>query len=188
MAMLDGITKIWYWVFNTPYYQVTVVKDMEKIKTIIQKVATTEKGKDIAIIDKSLKAAWWVMPEVCFRDGKKFIMFVDIENAIPLVEDIKVVTQGEIFIKEISISRLTKAALKLGDIEKSGKAKRFVEIYFPPTLLFEKLDAHFVKETLKNPPSAWEEKKWAIIGVAVVCLIGLFLVLQSGVLNRMGGA
>jgi hypothetical protein len=179
--------ELYYWVFNIPYYKVMVVKDMEKIKEIVQKVTSTEKGLDIAIIDRPLKMAWWTMPEVCFRDGKKFLMTVDIENAIPLVEDIKVITEGEMFIKEISISRLTKAPIKVGDIEKSGKAKRFIEIYFPPTLLFQKVNAHFVKETLSNPPSKWEEMKWAIIAGVVGMVAIVYLFLQSGALNNLGG-
>lgn len=183
----DALTEMYYWIFNIPYYKVLIVKDMEKIKYIIQKVATTEKGKDIAIIDKPLKMAWWTLPELCFRDGKKFLMTCDIDNAIPLVEDIKVITEGNLFIKEISISRLTKAAIKVGDIEKSGKAKRFVEIYFPPTLLFQKINAHFVKETLSNPPSKWEELKYAIIAGFAALVIIAYLFLSSGALTSMGG-
>lgn len=183
----NAITELYYWIFNIPYYKVLVVKDMEKIKYIVQKIANTKDGRDIAIIDTSLKCAWWTMPELCFRDGKKFLMTVDLENAVPLVEDIKIVTEGNLFIREISIKRLTKAALKLGEVEKSGKPKRFTEIYFPPTLLFEKIKAHFVKETLKNPPSVWEEKKWVFIALIAGIVIIVYLVLQSGVLNRVGG-
>lgn len=184
---MSGITELYYWIFNIPYYKVLVVKDMEKIKYITQKVATTEKGKDIAIIDRPLKMAWWTMPELCFRDGKKFLMTVDIDNAVPLVEDIKVITEGDIFIKEISISRLTKAPIKVGDIEKSGKAKKFVEIYFPPTLLFQKVNAHFVKETLSNPPSKWEELKYPLIALVIGMVIIFYMLFQSGTLQQMGG-
>jgi len=188
MSLYNQILEWYYWIWNTPYYKVTVVKDMEVIKSIIQKVASTQKGKDIAIIDTKLRCAWWTMPEVCFRSGKKFLMYVDLENAVPLVEDIKIVTTGDVFIKEISIRRLTNAPLKLGDVEKSGKAKRFVEIYFPPTLLFEKIRGHFVKETIADPPSVWEEKKEAIIACAIAAVIIVYLILNSGVLNTVGGA
>lgn len=184
---MSALTEFYYWIFNIPYYKVLIVKDMEKIKYITQKVASTEKGLDIAIIDRPLKMAWWMLPELCFRDGKKFLMTVDIDNAVPLVEDIKVITEGEMFIKEISISRLTKAPIKVGDIEKSGKAKKFVEIYFPPTLLFQKINAHFVKETLSNPPSKWEELKVAIIAGVVGIVIIFYMLVQSGTLNSMGG-
>jgi hypothetical protein len=184
---MSALKELYYWVFNTPYYKVLVVKDMEKIKYIVQKVATTEKGEDIAIIDRPLKMAWWTLPELCFRDGKKFLMTVDIENAIPLVEDIKVITEGNMFIKEISIARLTKAPIRVGDIEKSGKAKKFVEIYFPPTLLFQKINAHFVKETLSNPPSKWEELKVAIIAGVIGVVIIFYMLFQSGTLQSMGG-
>lgn len=184
---MSALTEFYYWVFNIPYYKVLIVKDMEKIKYITQKVSSSEKGLDIAIIDRPLKMAWWMLPELCFRDGKKFLMTVDIDNAVPLVEDIKVITEGTMFIKEISIARLTKAPIKVGDIEKSGKAKKFVEIYFPPTLLFQKINAHFVKETLSNPPSKWEELKVAIIAGVIGIVIIFYMLFQSGTLNNMGG-
>jgi hypothetical protein len=184
---MSALTEFYYWVFNIPYYKVLIVKDMEKIKYITQKVSSSEKGLDIAIIDRPLKMAWWMLPELCFRDGKKFLMTVDIDNAVPLVEDIKVITEGTMFIKEISIARLTKAPIKVGDIEKSGKAKKFVEIYFPPTLLFQKINAHFVKETLSNPPSKWEELKVAIIAGVIGIVIIFYMLFQSGTLNSMGG-
>jgi len=184
--MVSFITEAYYWIFNIPYYKVLIVKDMEKIKYITQKVATTEKGTDIAIIDRPLKMAWWTLPELCFRDGKKFLMTVDIDNAIPLVEDIKVITEGNLFIKEISISRLTKAPMPLGRPAPTGKPKKFIEIYFPPTLLFQKIEAHFIKETLKNQPSKWEELKWALIAAVVGVVAIAYLVLSSGVLNNVG--
>lgn len=185
--MVNAITEAYYWIFNIPYYKVLVVKDMEKVKYIIQKVATTEKGKDIAIIDRPLKMAWWTLPELCFRDGKKFLMTVDIDNAIPLVEDIKVITQGNLFIKEISISRLTKAPVRAGDPEPSGKPKRFVEIYFPPTMLFQKIEAHFIKETLKNAPSKWEELKWVFIAMIAGAVVVFYMLLSSGTFSQLGG-
>jgi len=188
MGIFDKFLQIYWWIFNKPYYKVTIVKDMEIIKTIVQRVDATERGRDIAIIDTSLKMAWWLMPEVCFRKGNVFLMTVDIENAVPLVEDIKIITQGDIFIREISIKRLTKAPLQVGGVEKSGKAKKFVEVYFPPTLLFEKTKAFMVKQVMAEPPNAWAEKKWAIIGVAALVVVAIFLVLQSGVLNHGLGA
>jgi hypothetical protein len=182
---LEFINEAWYWITNTPYYKVMVVRDMERIKYIVQKVATNEKGKDIAIIDRGLKKAWWIFDEYCFRDGKKFLMTVDIENAVPLVEEIKVITEGNMFIKEVSISRLTKAPIKMGEIEKSGMPKKFVEIYFPPTLLYEKLDAHFLTQILKGQPNVWEEKKMAIIAGVIGFVIIVYLILSSGILAGM---
>ena len=179
------LNEIYYWIFNIPYYKVMVVRDMEKIKYITQKVATSESGKDIAIIDRQLKMAWWIMEELAFRDGKKFIMTVDIENAIPLIEDIRVITEGNTFIKEVSITRLSKAPIKAGEFEKSGKPKRFTELYFPPPVLFEKLNAHFVKEVIKMQPSKWEELKVAIIAGVIGMVIIVYLLLQSGALSSI---
>ena len=177
------LNEIYYWIFNIPYYKVMVVRDMEKIKYIVQKVATSEKGMDIAIIDRQLKMAWWIMEELAFRDGKKFILTVDIENAIPLIEDIKVITSGNTFVKEVSITRLSKAPIKIGEYEKSGKPKRFTELYFPPAVLFEKINAHFVKEVIKMQPSKWEELKTAIIAGVIGLIIIVYMVLQSGALT-----
>jgi hypothetical protein len=184
----NAIYEMWYWLFNVSYYKVTIVKDMEKIKTLIQKVASTEKGKDIAIIDKSLKRAWWIMPEVCFRDGKKFLMMCDIDNAVPLVEDIKIITTGNRFLKEITITRLRRAGVKAGEEKTTGKPIRFVGAEFPPTLLFEKTAAFFVKETIKPAPNAWEEKKWIFISAFIALVVLGYLVLQSGILQQMNGA
>lgn len=182
---IDVFTEAYYWIMNTPYYKMTVVKDMERIKTIIQKVTDTEKGKDIAIIDRGLKMAWWKMPELCFRDGKKFLGYLDIENAVPLIEDIKVETSGNLFIKEISITRLTQSKTEAG-LGKSGKPKKFIEIFFPPTLLFQKCEAHFVKEVLKNPESKWAELKWVFIAACFAAVAIAYLLLQSGALNNIG--
>jgi hypothetical protein len=178
---------MYYWLFNKPYYKVTILKDMEKIKNIIQLVASTEKGKDIAIIDKSLKRAWWIMPEVCFRDGKKFLMHCDIDNAVPLVEDVKIITSGNLFIKEITITRLRKAAIEQGQKETSGKPIKFSGAEFPPTLLYEKISAYFVTQTVKPAPNVWEEKKWVFIAVAGAFVVIVYLILQSGILNKMNG-
>jgi hypothetical protein len=179
------VLEMYYWLFNKPYFKVMIVKDMEKIKTIIQLVASTEKGKDVAIIDKSLKRAWWIMPEVCFRDGKKFLMTCDIDNAVPLVENIKIITTGNLFLKEITITRLRRAQVKQGDKQTTGKPIKFVGAEFPPSLLFEKLGAFFVTQTVKPAPNAWEEKKWVFIGFAAALVIVVYLVLQSGVLQTM---
>jgi hypothetical protein len=184
---MNFIYELWYWLFNVPYFKVMIVKDMEKIKTLIQKVASTEKGKDIAIIDKSLKRAWYIMPEVCFRDGKKFLMTCDIDNAVALVEDIKIITTGNLFIKEITITRLRNAKLKQGEKETTGKPIKFVGVEFPPTLLFEKIAAYFVTQTIKPAPNAWEEKKWIFIALAFALVAIVYLILQSGVLNKMNG-
>jgi hypothetical protein len=187
MAMFDSFYRFYWWIFNIPYYSVVIVQDMEKIKTIIQKVTDGKQGKDIAIVDRKLKRAWWKIPELCFRDGKKFIMYCDLDNAIPLVEDIKVETSGGIIIKRVTITRLKNTPIF--DIKK-GKPKEFSEITFPPTSLFMLIDGHFVKQIGSKPPSVWEEKKWTIIGVALVIALIVYMLLASGIFqpNQVVGA
>lgn len=186
-----ALIELWYWLFNTPYYKVLVTKDMEKIKYIVQKVATKEKGKDAYIIDTKLKKAWWNMPEVCFRDNKKFLMTVDLDNAVPLMEESKLVTEGvmkDIFVREISIDRLTNSTLTLEDMKKyNGKPYKFAGASFPPQLLFEITKGTMVTNVLSNPPSAWEEKKWVFIAAVAGLVVVVYLILSSGVLNSMGG-
>lgn len=168
--------EMWFYIWNTPYYKVSVVEDMEVIKTIIQPLVSNKKGYDIAIIDKKLKMAWWKIPTICFRDSKKFLMIVDTKNAIPLVEETKVTSEGEFIVKEVTLSVLKESNID-NRITNAGKGKTFVKIQYPPTVFFQEIEAHYVKESLKNPPSKWEEQKWiwitlilAIAGVAIFYL------------------
>jgi len=170
-----NIKEMWFYIWNKPYYKVSVLEDMEVIKTIIQPVVSKEKGYDIAIIDKKLKMAWYKIPAICFRDGKKFLMTVDINNAIPLIEERKITTSGEVIIKEVTLSVLKEQIDSR--LSHTGKGKTFVKIQYPPTIFFQEIEAHFVKEALKNPPSKWEEQKWIwitlIIGIVVVIIFYL---------------
>lgn len=183
----NAIYEIYYWIFNKAYYKAMIVKDMEKIKTVVQRVEDKEKGKDIALIDTKLKKAWFLMPEVCFRDTKKFLMTCDIDNAIPLVEDVKIVTDAVMkntFVREISITRLTSSQFTLEELQRGkGNPKKFTAVYFPPQVLFEMLDGHFVKETLANPPSLWAEKKWVFIALIFGIVVIVYLLLNSGLLS-----
>jgi hypothetical protein len=180
MSFFDNFYRFYWWIFNTPYYSVVIVQDMEKIKTIIQKLTDGKDGKDIAIIDRKLKRAYWKIPELCFRDGKKFIMYCDINNAIPLVMDSKIETTTGLITKKVTIDRLKNSPIFNS---KQGKPIQFNEIAFPPTVLFQIIDGHFVKQVSSKPPSVWEEKKWTIIGVAVCIVVIVYFVLSSGVLS-----
>ena len=182
MAMFDAFYKLYFWVFNIPYYSVIVTSNGEKLKTIIQKVTDGKNGADIAIIDRKLKKAW--TKETIYKDGKKFIGVVNIHNAIALTEIPIIESEGDILIKETTTKKLKS---KLIDFKKDGVPMRLAEKdYFPSTILFEKLDGHFVKQTIAKPPNAWEDKKWAIIGVAVCVVVIFYFVLSSGVLKGGG--
>ena len=179
-----NLKEMWFYIWNKPYYKVSVLEDMEIIKTIIQPVVSNEKGYDIAIIDKKLKMAWWKIPSICFRDGKKFLMMVDINNAIPLVEEIKVKTSDGILVKEVTLKTLTEQIDSR--TEHSGKGKKFIKIAYPPTILFQELEAHFVKESLKNPPSKWEEQKWIWITLIIAVAGVAIFYLTSGKVTPLG--
>ena len=180
MAFFDKFYRLYYWIFNIPYFSIIILNDNERIKTIIQKVTEGKKGRDIAIIDRKLKRAWAKKENRCYKDGKKFIMHAKLENAIPMIEDTQTISSGDIIVKEIKIKQL-KNNIK----ETLGLPIKFIEQdYFSSRMLFDLLDAFFLKQALSSPPSVWEEKKWAIIGVAICIVIIIYLVLSSGVLNR----
>jgi hypothetical protein len=170
------LIEIWYYIWATPYYKVTVINDMEKIKEIIQPVISKTKGYNIAIVDKKLKMAWWKIDGICFRDGKKFLMTVDINNAIPLIEKKKVETSGDLLIKEISMSQMIEENVDLRN-EKSGKGKNFVKIEYPPTVLFQEIEALFVKEVISEPPNKWEAlgSVLTVLVIAVAAIVIFFL-------------
>lgn len=179
MAFFDKFYRLYYWIFNIPYFSVIILNDNEKIKTVIQKVTEGKKGKSIAIIDRKLKKAWAKKENRCYRDGKKFIMHVKLENAIPMIEDTQLLSTGDIIIKETN-----KKQLKNDIKEVLGLPIKFIEQdYFSSRMLFDLLDAFFLQQALMKPPSTWEEKKWTIIGVAICIVIIIYLVLSSGVLN-----
>jgi len=180
-----NLKEMWYYIFNTPYYKVSVLEDMEVIKTIIQPVISKERGYDIAIVDKKLKKAWWKIPAICFRDGKKFLMLADIKNAVPLVEEVKVNTSDGLFVKEVTLTTLTE---EIDSRENhTGTGKKFVKIAYPPTMLFQELEAHFVRESIKNPPSKWEEQKWIWITLIIGVVIVVVMYLTSGKPMPLGG-
>lgn len=164
--------EMYYWIMNIPYYRIMVVKDMEVLKTLIQPVMASKKikGSEFAFVDVKGKRAWFKMPEACFRDGKKFIGIVDVDNAIQMVEETKVKVEGSgLIIKEMTITTLKNSVLEISD-EKLGKMKKFVTA-FPTTLLYEICSAHFVREALANPK---EKTDWTLIIIIVV--LALFAV------------
>lgn len=181
MAFFDVFTRLYFWIFNIPYYNVIVINDGEKVKTIIQKVTDAEKGKDIAIIDRKAKKAWWKISDICFRDGKKFIMYVKLNNAIPLIADTETITTGKWLTKKVTISRLKNEPIFNVS---QGKPVEFTEIPMPPSDLFEIIDGFFVKQITAKPPSKWEEIRGMVLIIAIAVIIVAYFILSSGV---MGG-
>lgn len=172
--------EMYYWIFNIPYYRIMVVKDMEVLKTLIQPVSASKKSKgaNIAFIDAKGKRAWFKMPENCFRDGKKFIGIVDVDNAIQLIDSERVIVEGSgLIVKEMTINQLKSNVISLKE-EKVGKMKKFVTA-FPTQLLYEICSAHFVTEALSNPK---EKTDWTL--VAVVLIIGVIGLIGFYMMNR----
>ena len=184
---MDALNELYYYVTGKPYFVVFVISNSRRVKKFIQLASGKLKGEDFFLINRSLKCAWW-KPETPIIDGLKFITFVDLNNAIPLrIETETVYEDNEWIVKE------NKKVIVSEDIEKqklnkkSGKSLSLIEISFPPTLLFQKVEAHLVKEILSIPESQWEQLKWVFIaGIIVAGFIGWQLI-NSGGLKSLGG-
>ena len=168
--MMDKITELLCYIQNKPYFVVYVLSNGRRVKRFIQIAADKEKATDLFLINKTLKSAWW-KPDAdgIVIDGLKFICFVDLNNAIPLI------IQEETDIKSDEIiTTITKKTIVKEDIAKqksnpkSGKVKKFVEITFPPTVLFQKVEAHFIKEILSIPPNKNEWMTYVFIAAILV--------------------
>lgn len=175
------LKEIWYYIWNTPYIEAHILKDTRIIKTLIQPIISNTNTGHIAITWKN-KFAWFILPTSCFTKKNKFISYLDMDNSIPLIGEEKIITEAtNLLITEKTITALKKAGVELVDYmtDKSGRQKIFKGAIIPPTVFHQMVSAHFIRETLRNPPSKWEEMKWAIIAaviglviVAVVYLIG----------------
>jgi len=181
-----SILESYYYLSDKPYFSIIVLSNGRKVKRFIQLAASTAKGEDFFLISKSLKSAWW-KPETPIIDGKKFLTFVDLNNAIPLkIESRLVYEDTEYLVKEKNILIISEDSEKQKKNRKDGKPLNMVEITFPPTLLFQKAEAHFVKEIQAVPPSKWEELKWVFIaGFIVLGFLG-WQIISSGSLGAIG--
>ena len=161
-----------YYVMNKPYFEVYVISNGRKVKRFVQLASSKVKGEDFFLISKELKCAWW-KPDTPIIDGLKFKTFVDLNNAVPLkIEEEYSYTDSTFVIKEEKTIKVSEDMEKQKKNLKSGKPVTFTEISFPPTLLFQKVEAHFVKQIMSTPPSKWEELKWVfIVGLLVLGFI-----------------
>lgn len=173
-----NLMEVVYFLQNKPYFKVYVVSKGRRIKKFIQLAASTKQGESFFIVCKSLKAAWF-KPDGVIIDGLKFIVFVDINNAIPLKFDKEYrTTDNEYYIKEEKIITIKEDVEKqLVNKKKTGKTNdgkpiRLVEISYPPQLLHQQVEAHFIDKVLSIPPSKWEELKW----VFIVAILGLIFI------------
>jgi hypothetical protein len=173
------LIEIWYYIWNTPYIEAHILKDTRIIKTLVHPIISNTTTGEMEISWKN-KFGWFILPNSCFIKRNKFISYLDLENCIPLVEETKVITEAsELLISEKTITTLKKAGVEIIDYntDKTGRQKIFKGAIIPPTVFHQMMSAHFIRETLRNPPSKWEEMKWAIIAavVGLVIIAGLYI-------------
>jgi hypothetical protein len=178
-----ALIELFYYMFNIAYYKVMVVNGKEKIKYITQKEPSNEDGSEFFIINAKLKMAWFKLNDRCFTDGKKFLMTVDINNAIPLVCENSKIVEGEGLITKVIKNQKFKIDDKYHIDKDSGIPIKMVEITFPPTLLYQNMEAHFVKKVLASPKNKWDWLVIPLIVLFIVIGVVFYIYLQSKGVN-----
>lgn len=184
----DAFMEIYYYLTGKPYFSVMVLSNNRKVKKFIQLASSKVKGEDFFLVSKNLKCAWW-KPVTPIIDGLKFVTYVDLNNAIPLLisnENIKY-EDSEYYIKETKSITISEDLTKQNKEMKNGVPIKFVKIEFPPTLLYEKVEAHFVKLIMGIPPNKWEEYKWIFIAGFIVLGFIAWQFMNSGGLTKLQG-
>jgi hypothetical protein len=177
------LKEIWYYIFNTPYFEVNINKDMRIIKTFVQPIISNTNTGTIAVTWKN-KYSWFILAGTCFQKKNKFIAHVDMENCIPLLEEKRIESfSNDFYITEKTIVSLKESGVEIIDFntDKSGKQKLFKSAAIPPVAFHQALSAHFLKEALRNPPSKWESLSTAIIIGVIGLVVIAFLYFTSGV-------
>jgi hypothetical protein len=152
--------------FGTFYYEALLYKGKVQIGRIVQSMSYSP----LFIVDFDRKLAFFIEAKRGFIKGHKIILHYNIDNAIPLME------REETVVEEIN-NNLTKTNTKkilAADITKSQKEKskpiEITEYNLPPSLVFEKFNAHFVVKTVSQPKGTnWEMVLLALI-VAITIL------------------
>lgn len=161
--MID-INEMIYLITNKPYFVVTVLSsNNRRIKKFTQPAASTEKGEEFFLINKSLKAAWW-KPDSPVIDGLKFVTFVKISNAIPLkIEKETKYISTEYLVKEVLVETISEDIEKQKEDTKDGLPERFVNIEYPPTVLYQIIDAYQIELINSRPQTMFDRLgKWYI--------------------------
>lgn len=175
------INEMLYYIMNKPYFDVTVLSNNRKIKKFVVLASGEKAGQDFFLICKPLKMAWF-KPITPIIDGLKFKTFVDINNAIPLVieESIEYETH-QFWIKEIKKSMVDIDKSKMEKSNANGEPINLSLIPFPPTVLYQKVEGHFVKLIMSAPASKWEELKWVLIAAIGAAAFIIWNLLNSGI-------
>jgi hypothetical protein len=121
-----------------------------------------------------------------FIDGKKFVCVLDVEEAIPLYEDVTTSTiEDGIFIKKTTVTKLKEdknEQKKVGGKvkQKTGMPIKLKEIGIIPSMLFEMLQGNAVIQVNSKPPSKYE----ALAPVFIVLVIVLGVVLWTLITSK----
>ena len=174
--------ELFYWIFNTPYYRVKVVKDMEILKTLIQPVLPrNDSNESDFIVSRDDRKAWSALKNYCYRDGKAFECYCDADNAIPLIEDKKVIEVKEylkgIITKEVSITQI-KSSISI-NYGKDVEIKKMKEIAVSPEFVFRQIDQKITKDILSSDDFKLD-KKWIIAGIILIAALYLWFVVLQG--------
>lgn len=172
--MLTKIYELMYYIQSKPYYVVYVTKNGRRIKRFIQLAASNKNGEDVFLVCNPLKSAWFKPDaKAIIIDGLKFLCFMDVDNAIPLrFEESTEIITGDIINKEVKKITIKEDMDKQKQNLKSGKSQNIVEITFPPTVLHQMIEAHFIKKILSVDRQTNDYVFWIII----VCLIAFGII------------
>lgn len=179
--MIDKIYALYWDFLQIPYFKVFVMKENTVIKVFNQRAITSQEGSDIALIDKANKMAWWINKDNV-RHKSRFMFFVNINNAMPLIINDKITTtelMDGLIIKEIKETKMKVDKNKKETTEKklkriiNGVPSKLAEISYPPTVFYQMIEAHFVVKITSKPKNKWEELAPVLIVVAII--VGLIL-------------
>lgn len=174
--------EIYYYITSKPYFVVTVLSNKRKVKRFVELASGQNNGEDFFLICKSLKAAWF-KPEFPIIDGLKFITYVDLNNAIPLIiHDKMEYDTNEYYITEKKFVLISEDKEKRKVTNSDGKPIEFTQITFPPTVLFQKIEAHFIKQIMSIPPGKFDSLQIVfIIGILALAFIAWTVVTSGGI-------
>ena len=162
-----------YIAFGTYYYEALLYKGRVQVGRVVQALSYSP----IFIVDFDRKLAFFIEARRGFIKGHKIILHYNIDNAIPLLP------REETIVEEVN-NNLTKTNTQIilsADITKSQKEKsmpiEITEYNLPPSLVFEKFNAHFVVKSVSQPKSTnWEMVLLAaIFATVVICLPLIFI-------------
>lgn len=180
------ITELIYTIMNKPYFKVYVKSHGRIVKTFTQVAGESTDGRAFFLVCDSLKCTWW-KPFNPVVDGLKFITYVDLANAIPLKfeKETKYVSTDYVTreIQTIVISEdleKQKKHKKESGKEHDGLPDKLVEIHHPPDMLYEVVEAHFVKKILTPPENKMDlfKSKWILI--LVLAAIAFWWISNNG--------